>query len=566
MTDTVGEGSAAWAKEAAMSLQPQTFSPIPEETRRVAEAAFPKGSPYLRVHAVLGSIYADEQFATLYPACGQHAEAPWRLALTTVLQFAEGLSDQQAADAVRSRIDWKYVLALPLEDPGFDASVLCEFRARLLAGSAETWLLDTLLSRCREHGFLKVRGKQRTDSTQVLAAIRILHRLECVGETMRQALNALAVVGPDWLRAWVPDVWYDRYARAFTDYRLPAGRDERYTLAEVIGADGFYLLGMAYAPRTPAWVREVPAIQVLRQVWLQQFYAPAERVRWRSAEDLPPAALLICTPYDPEARYSKKRDTVWTGYKVHLTETCDAETPHLLTNVETTLATTADFELTEPIQAHLAGRDLLPSEHYVDAGYMSIEHVVRSQRDHGIDLVGPVPDETSWQAQAQEGFATASFAVDWEAKRATCPQGQHSSLWLERTDHRGHGVVHIKFAKAACQACPVRTHCTHAASEPRSLMIRDREHFAALQAARQRQTTDTFKAQYTARAGVEGTISQAVRTGAMRRARYLGLAKTRLEHLLMATGLNVLRLGTWLSDQPRPRGRPSPFVVLGAAA
>src|SRR5271165_3426935 len=141
-----------------MSLQPQTIGPIPEETVRIAQAAFPKGNPYMRVREALGSIYEDAQFVALFSTVGQHAVAPWRLALVTALQYAEGLSDQQAADAVRSRIDWKYVLGLPLADAGFDASVLCEFRARLLTGSAEALLLDTLLQRCREHGLLKVRG------------------------------------------------------------------------------------------------------------------------------------------------------------------------------------------------------------------------------------------------------------------------------------------------------------------------------------------------------------------------------------------------------------------------
>ncbi len=484
----------------------------------------------------------------------------------TALQYAEGLSDEQAANAVRGRIDWKYVLGLQLEDAGFDASVLCEFRARLLAGSAEAVLLETLLLRCREHGVLKARGKQRTDSTDVLAAIRVWHRLECVGETMRHALNALAVVGPDWPRTWVPAMWYDRYARPFADYHLPAARQARYVLAEEIGADGFQLLQVASAAETPRWGREVPAVQVLRPVWLQQFYAPAARVRWRGAEDLPPSARLISTLYDPEARYSKKRDTVWTGYKVHLTETCDLDAPHLLTNVETTPATTPDFEMTGKIQHHLASRNLLPREHYLDAGYMSAEHLVTSQTAYGVDLVGPVPDETSWQAQAGEGFATARFAVDWEARRATCPQGPPSTQWLERIDHRGHAVIHIKFAKAACQACPVRERCTHAVGEPRSLMIRDREHFAALHAARQRQTTQAFKGQYAARAGVEGTISQGVRIGDLRRARYIGLAKTRLQPLLAATGVNVLRLGEWFEDKPPGRTRTSPFVALAPAA
>ena len=182
-----------------MSMHPQPIDPIPEETARVAHAAFPKGNPYMRMRDELGVFYQDEAFAVLFPARGQPAESPWRVALVLVLQYAEGLSDQQAATAVRGRIDWKYALSLELTDPGFDASVLSEFRSRLVAGSAEQTLVDTMLDRFKAKGLLKARGRQRTDATAVLAAIRTLNRLECVGETLRHTLNSLAVAAPDWL-------------------------------------------------------------------------------------------------------------------------------------------------------------------------------------------------------------------------------------------------------------------------------------------------------------------------------------------------------------------------------
>jgi transposase len=179
-----------------VSLHPQDFFPIPSETERVARAAFPKGCLALHVAAALGPLFQDQQFTALFPQRGQPAEAPARLALATLLQFAEGLSDRQAADAVRGRIDWKYALALELTHPGFDHTVLSEFRSRLVEGQAERLLLDAVLTRCQELGLLKKRGRQRTDSTHVLAAVRVLNRLERVGETLRAALNALAVVAP----------------------------------------------------------------------------------------------------------------------------------------------------------------------------------------------------------------------------------------------------------------------------------------------------------------------------------------------------------------------------------
>jgi transposase len=548
-----------------MSLQPHPVGAVPEETIRVARAAFPKSNVYMRLRDALGSIYTDDTFVALFPTRGQPAEAPWRLALVTVLQVAEGLPDRQAADAVRRRSDWKYALGLELEDPGFDASVLCEFRSRLIAGSAEELLRDTLLAHCRAQGLLKARGRQRTDSTHVLAAIRVLNRLECVGETLRHALDAVAVVAPDWLRAWVPAAWFERYGRPFAEYRLPPGRAERYALAETIGADGFTLLTAVYAAAAPAYLRSVPAVRTLRQVWVQQFHAPTPTVRWRAAEDLPPSTLLICTPYDPEARYGKKRETEWTGYKVHLTETCEAEEPHLIVNVETTPAPLSDYDRVETIHTHLAARDLLPQLHIVDSGYLTADHLVTSQREHEVDLLGPVPPDPSWQAKEQQGFETACFRIDWKAHHATCPQGCTSRYWMERQDRPGHPVVQIRFAQADCQACPVRAQCTQSATQPRTLMIRAQAAYEALQAARQRQVTPTFQEQYAARAGIEGTLSQGVRVGDLRRARYVGLAKTHLQHVLTATGLNVLRLGAWLEETPPARTRRSPFAALAVA-
>ena len=195
--------------------------PVPEETARIAHQVFPKGNRYMKLRDELGSIYSDRDFADLFPTHGQPAECPWRLALICVMQFVEDLSDRQAAEAVRNRIDWKYALGLEITDAGFDFSVLSEFRTRLIIGSSEHLLLERLLHQLKEKGWLKEGGKQRTDSTHVLAAIRHLNRLECVGETLRAALNVLSAVVPEWLAAWVPKEWFERYGRAIEEYRLP---------------------------------------------------------------------------------------------------------------------------------------------------------------------------------------------------------------------------------------------------------------------------------------------------------------------------------------------------------
>ena len=550
-----------------MSLRAEPIGPVPEETARVARAAFPKGHPCLRLRDELGPIYDDGRFASLFPTHGRPAEAPWRLALVSVLQFAEGLSDRQAADAVRDRLAWKYLLGLELTDTGFDFSILSDFRARLVAGEAEQLLLDALLDRCKAAGLVKPRGRQRTDSTAVLAAVRALNRLDLVGETLRHALEALAVAAPAWLRAQAPAAWYDRYGARIETGRRALSQAERDALAATIGADGLRLLRAVGDPAAPAWLREVPAVQTLRQVWLQNYHAhdePRAGPRLREAPDQPPKTLALQSPYDLDARFHTKRETSWVGYTVHLTETCDPDRPHLITQVATVPASTNDVELTEEIQADLAGRDLLPAEHLLDTGYVSAQHLLTSERAHGVDLVGPVLLDTSWQAAADEGFDLTHFAINWERQTVTCPQGKVSRPWTAaaRDDYP---FFQVRFAKGDCRACPVRARCTRAAARPRQLSLRPREEHAALQRARHRQTTDDFAARYRARAGVEGTIAQGVRGRGLRRARYRTLPKVRLEHVAIAVGISLQRLDDWWTETPRAFTRTSRFAALAVA-
>jgi transposase len=547
-----------------MSVQAPLGYIIPDETIRVAQAAFPKGTLVMQICDEIGPLFRNTQFTALFSATGQPAEDPARLALVLVFQFVEGLSDRQAADAVRGHIDWKYALALELTDPGFDASVLSEFRGRLIAGQAEQLLLDSLLTQLQDLGLLKARGRQRTDSTHVLAAIRTLNRLTGVGETMRQALNALAAEAPDWLGSRVTPEWFDRYGRRMDDARLPREKTARTALGAAIGADGFWLLTHLDHPDTPPALRALPEVQILRRVWWQQYYAPEPDVpvRWRTNEDAPPSGQLIHSPYDIDARYSTKREMTWVGYKTHLTETCDDDAPHVITNVVTTPGTVPDDTMTAVIHADLAAKHLLPAEHLVDAGYTGAKLLVDSRVDHQIDLLGPVAADPSWQAHTEGSYAVATFQIDWDAQVVTCPQGKQSCYWKPQTGPTGREEIQVRFATGDCRSCDGRAQCTKAQDTPRSMTILAQEPFLAMQAARQRQTTPEFKEIYALRAGSESTVSQGVRGFDLRRARYRGLAKTKLQQILTAIAMTLVRVIAWIDDpKPTPK-RQSRFAAL----
>jgi transposase len=547
-----------------MSLHPEKLPEIPEETARVARILFPKGNRYMWLRDELGVIYNDEQFTSLYQNVGQLAEQPWRLAVMSIIQYMENYTDRQVAEAVKTRIDLKYALSLELTDPGCDFSVLSEFRSRLIKGNMEEVFLTSLLSICRERGLLKERGKQRTDSTHIEAAIRTVNRIECTGETLRAALNSLAGVVPDWLRAHVPQEWYGRYEKRMEEFRMPKEATKRNALIQQIGQDGSNLLEWVREAEAPPWLIEIPAVEILRQVWIQQFFVEEGQIRWRSNKDIPPAARLISSPYDTQAHMSIKRDTIWTGYKVHLTETCDDQSPHLIIHVETTPATTQDMEMTNVIHKELERKQLLPSEHFMDTGYVDGEHLVTSEKQYGVELIGPVAVNGSWQAKESQGFDISQFQIDWENKIVTCPEGKTSQKWTERPGYRGFDLVRAQFGKKDCLNCPVRAQCTHAEVNPRQIHFRPQEQHEAIQAARTKQTTKEFKERYAKRSGIEGTISQGVRAFDLRVSRYLGIEKTHLQHVITATAMNVFRLFQFQIEDTPFQPRISRFAALAA--
>ena len=593
-----------------MSVQP---APWPEPDRQIAAAIAAKyrgrrPRPLaVLIRDRLGEWLQDADFAAAFGVRGRPGWSPSRLALVTVLQRAENLTDRGAAEAARTRIDWQYLLGLPLDDPGFDHTVLVEFRTRVADAGLEQVVLDALLARLVEAGLVAAGGKQRTDSTHVSAAVAALNRLELVGESVRAVLEALAAAHPDWLesRICVGD-FARRYATPMTSWRPPVSQAKREELAIAYARDGYGLLAAVYDPAAPVWLRELPAVDVLRRVLVQNYTRTVttdgrevikRREKAPEGDGLPPGHIRIASPYDLDARWGVKRDTFWLGYKLHITETCDdapsctcgrpevhrpgtgpagpeAATrpanrrhdqacthevfPNLITHVATTDATVTDNQMTEPIHAALTRKHLAPARHYTDSGYLSAAIVVAALAQHGIALVGPLLADTSAQARAGNGYARADFTIDYDTQTVTCPQGNKAASWTPCTQNGTDAVV-VTFSAGDCGPCPARTLCT--TGKRRQLSLQPRALAEAQTAIRNAEHTIGFQADYARRAGVEGTMHQAVAHGA-RRARYRGLPKTRLDHVFMACALNLLRLEAFWNGTPLDRRRTSHLARL----
>ncbi|MEV7995713.1 IS1182 family transposase [Streptomyces sp. NPDC086077] len=543
---------------------------VPDGTSAVAHAAFPKGCLAIRIRDQLGSVFSNEEFREAFGDRGRPGISPGQLALVSVLQFVENLTDRQAAHAVRARIDVKYLLGLELTDPGFDFTVLTGFRQRLLDHGVEERVLDLLLERLAGQGLVSAGGRQRTDSTHVLAAVRRLNRLEFVGATLRACLEALSAASAQWLVSWMDPAWQKRYGARTDAYRLPSERSERDRLAQQIAADGYRLLAAVHTSTAPTWLREIPAVTVLRTVWIQQFTRTVtdgvQEVGWRGKDDLPPGRALIASPYDPQARYSHKRGSAWTGYKVHLSEDCTGSgQPHLITHVVTTDATANDATVVEAVHDALTTKSLKPAEHLLDSGYSSAELLLTAPVEREICVVAPVRPNSTPQQIRSAGFGKSAFTINWQERTATCPSSRTSRYWTVGLDNNGRDAIRIRFATTTCSPCPVRDQCTRSTQYGRQLTVRPQGQDALLERVRAEQTTKAWKERYAARAGVEGTIHQAVAVGGMRRTRYRGLAKTHLGHVLTATAVNLIRLDAWWTGTPLAQTRTSRLAALELA-
>jgi len=548
-----------------MSLKVKPIPPIPADTYQLANRLLPPTDKMIVIGNRLSEFISDEDLADLYPAEGKPALSPALLAMVTVFQFMESLSDRQAAAKVVLRVDWKYALHLSLENPGFNFSVLSEFRDRLVQHHAEGRVFDRLLAQLKAEGLVSARGVQRTDALAVIGAVRRLNRLELVIETMRVTLNAIEEVAVDWLRQQVPPTWVERYGERAQAERLvrssgDQGQVEVRALARQVGQDGVWLLEKIDASETPESVKRLAEVHTLRQVWAQQFEVVERQAVWKETVETP-GRERIQTPHDPEVRYSEKHGQGWEGYKVQVTESCDEQRPRLITDVQTTLATEPDHTQVAPIQHALAERGVKPAQHLGDMGYITGETIAESAQG-GIELIGPVRPDTSPQARLEGGITLDLFEIDYAQHLARCIRENESVTWSESRDQYGKTVFHVRFEAQTCAACPLYDRCvTGRKDKPKGRALKLHATHTEVAQRRREQETPEFKALYSRRAGIEASLSEMVRAHGLRVARYIGRAKVHLQHLFTATATNLKRAARWLAGErpakPRPRGLQS---------
>jgi transposase len=530
---------------------------MPEETDRIGAYLLDADSPYRFIGDVLYAQFHDEEFADLYPNDGQPSISPIILSFVTVFQYLEDLSDRDAVFALKDRISWKYALHLPLTYPSFDHTVLVEFRIRLRTHKAQGRVFDAVLARLKDMGMVKARGTQRTDSLSVLTRARTLNRLELVSDTIRVAVKALLKADAEWTRRVIPIEWEQRYGKPCKSERM--SEEQREEAKVRVGRDGQWLLDRLEKDDA-AHLRELRDVETLRLVWKQHFLiAEDDTVEWTPTGDHG-GANAIETPYDPEARWSKKGSFNWIGDKLQVTETDDEGLPHLITDIDLTAATDADFTALEEIRERQKARDVLPSERYADSGYISGPNIKDGREEYGEDLIGPMRDVHTAQSKRADGLTHADFHIDLIAGRAICPAVIEVSIitW-------GDGTRQATFPARFCQTCPLQERCCTGKTEGRSLRFGPA--YEETQAARRRQKTEAFKTKYRQhRGGVEACLSTLVHGHGIRRNRYYRRATNRIRALCTAAALNLARAAAWRAGYRPKKHQPNLGLAAAEAA
>jgi transposase len=513
-----------------MSLQDDWHMEIPDDTAGVGRKILEKNDPYRLVGDRVNTFLRVKDFVSLYSELGRGAICPIILSLITLFQFLENVPDRVAAKWAVTRLDWKYALHVPLTWTGFDHSNLSNFRDRLIEHGAERLLFERVLEWARSLGFVKKHGKQRTDSTHIIACVERLGRLELAWETLRTALRAIEERAPRWYGEVIPAAFHQAYAERQSDWRL--NKEEVKTKMKEAGGDGFWLLDRL-DESAPEEVLGLAEVETLREVWEQQFKREDGKVTVRK----PPikGKGIIQTPHDRDARWADKRGDDWVGYRLQVSETAEeTAVKQFITDIDAVNANDDDSETVDEIQQRLIERDLKPDEHYVDRGYVSGSNLAHSA-DRDIELMGRALSDTS---RKPEGYKQSDFEIDMDGQRAICPEGKTAEKWYERPQPDGHVGAEIQF-RGQCEGCSARAQCAPGKSG-RTLSVSP--YHRELAERRAEQDTEGFKEKMKRRPAIEGTISELTRKHGMRRARYRGKGKTRLQALFTGAAANLKRL------------------------
>lgn len=469
---------------------------------------------------------------------GRPAEEPVRMTGVTILQFMERLPDRQAAEACTWDGRWKLALQMEVDEAGFHPTTLVKFRDRLVQHGLERLGFEGVLHAMREAGYLPKKTRQRLDSSHVIGLVSRMSRLECVRETLRLALEALerieALARPE---AW--PVWWERYVESKLDYQ--AGAAQLRAKMGQAGGDARDLLRWAKGQADTAAAED--ALALLERVCAENFEeTKGDVVEPRRAQ--PPGA--VHNPHDPEAQWSTKntiKDKSWVGYKVQIAETVEEErravkepTRSVITAVVTQEAISSDKAAVPVVEQEWKDTEQeKPNELYVDAGYTSGSEVVRVEAE-GRELKGPMAPPPTREGR----ISSEAFTVSVTDRRAVCPAGQNSTN-CSRLEEQKTGVVTYRFEwnRGLCRTCPERARCLGQGQSHRTLVVG--EHHDRIQARRLEQKTEAFRTDMKHRNGIEGTISELARGHGLRRCRYRGLRKTRLQNCFMGAACNIKR-------------------------
>jgi transposase len=543
-----------------MSLGPEFPSAVPEDTYKLAKIVFKKKKNlYVVMGDAISKLFNNRDFQDQYSRLGQHATNPVVMTAITLVQFSENLSDREVMDEIPGRIDLKYLLRLPLEHEGFDASDLVKFRKRLIEGSIDKVIFDRVLELAKENGLLK-KARQRTDSTEVIAAVAFLSRIELIIEAMRNTLDCLSQLEPDFI-LWISNdfLMLKAYTERGMKFRIPKKENQQKELAEGVAKDAKYLLEEIDRDDRLLHLRNLRPVVILRRILGEQFDINERgQPRFKSQQDLAKSEYLLRSPFDIDARCATKRAESWLGYKLQVTETCNSRSP-IITDVQVTKSTVNDADILPKIHRSLSLKDLAPIEHLVDSGYTGAEIIRNSEQKYKIKVIGPIQAGNSWQHAANKGFASSNFTIDWEQQVVTCPAGKQNQKWIALKDRE---AIHVTFSAKSCQPCPFKEDCTKSTNGGRVLELRTQALSEFEKRHKKETKTTSFWNKYRQRAGIEGTISRITDEFGMRRSRYMGLRKTEFQAKIAAAAMNLYRIGENLMRLAKHGTRISAFNRL----